>query len=275
MFWLTSLRKLVTRAPAAWFFGLALPAQGLLVAAEVQGVLPEWLIRLRLYLPAVIAVGLTALISGTAGLTKTFLSLVKLNLPWYWFFVALLYAPVVGIVPLLLFRAVGFIDHIEYDTNIVQSSGILFLKFVLTISLVEEISWVSFGITHLKQWFTPFVAAVIGGAAWGIWYIPLNVAGIQVAGRFPNLPMVINFMAIGASCAWVYYHTRSAILVALMQVVMNYTALVFPVLPKPGAEGIYYAFIAAKCTFAVTFFAWKGPKPLFSTVPIANSAEVR
>ena len=48
-----------------------------------------------------------------------------------------------------------------------------------------------------------------------------------------------------------------------MQVVMNYTALVLPVLPKPGEEGIYYAFIAAKCIFACGFFVWKGPRPLF------------
>lgn len=258
-----SIKALVKRAPALWFFGLAIPLQALLVWAEATQRAPTLVMKARIYMPAVIALGLTALCKGRTGLRKTFRSLVNLRVRWPWFVLALLYAPVVGVLPLLAFRAAGAIDHVDYDTNIVGGAGWLFFKFILTISIVEEISWVSFGIEHLRPRFTAFVAALLGGAAWGLWYVPLNIAGIQMAGTFPNIPLVINFMAIGACCSWVYIHTQSALLVALMQVVTNYTSLAFPVLPKPGHMGVYYGFIATKFAFALAVFLWRGPLPLW------------
>lgn len=262
----------IRRYPATWFFAITLTVQAFLVWAEVNGYAHSLMIRARLYMPAVFALAMTYALYGSEGLKKTGKSLILLRLPWYWYAFALSYAPLMGVLPVYLFKVLGLTQHVEYDTAIVEESGFFFFKMILTISVVEEISWVSFGMVHLQKRFSPFVATLMGGAAWGLWYVPLNSAGIQVAGDFPNIPMVVNFMAIGACCGWLYYHTKSAMLVALMQVITNYASLTFPVLPRPGAMGIYYAFIAVKCVFALGLFLWKGPLPLFSKGKVREAA---
>jgi membrane protease YdiL (CAAX protease family) len=256
------LRRLVARFPVVCFVALAIAAQVGLVWGEVKGTNLPILTRVRIYLPAFIALALTALLDGREGLKKTLRTLMKVNLNWRWFLVAALFAPVAGIVPLVVFRAIGVVDRVNIETEVLSHSGILFFKLILTIAIVEEISWVSFVIARLQNSFTPFIAALLGGAYWGIWYVPLNVAGIQVAGSFPNVPMVMNFMAIGACCSWVYLKTGSAVLVALMQVGTNYVSLVFPVVPTPGKVAAYYAFIATKFLLAVVAFYFWGPRPM-------------
>lgn len=253
------------------FFGSTLLIQQLLVWGEMIGRTPDLVNRGRIYIPALLAVALTFLLDGGKGVKKLLGSLLNFRVAPKWYAFALLYAPALCVAPVYLLVLLGLKPHVEYDLNYIRDLDLLFLKFVVTISVLEEISWVSFGIDRLKNWVSLFVAGLIGGAVWGLWYVPLNNAGIQVAGQFPNLPMVINFMFIGAITCWVYYFTKSAFLVALMQVVTNFTSLTVPVLPHPGQETGYLLFIAIKAVFVVALYATIGPKPLFARTAGAPS----
>ena len=254
----------VRRNALVIFFASTLLVQCALVWLETQGKSPGIVQRARVYIPAVVAVVLMWVTGGSPSLLKLGKSFIKLKLAPKWWALALLYAPVVTVLPLFLFKLLGLKDHVEYDPNVFQM-GAGFFKFVVTIAAVEEISWVSFGIDGLQRRFTPFVSCILGGAAWGIWYVPLNEAGIQVAGQFPSWALVLNFMAIGALCGWLYHHTRSAILVTIMQVLVNYASLCFPVLPHPGHLAVYYVFLSLKIAFVVLMFLLFGPRPMLGT----------
>jgi hypothetical protein len=276
-------RQRTQQKPMSWIrrnalIGFYVTAFALQIGAvwlEATGHSHPLLTRARVYFPALVAVAFFFIADGRAGLVKLAKSLMHFKVPLRWWLFALFWAPTMSIAPVFLFKVLGVRDHIEIDTGVFRDDkAFWFFKFVLTISVVEEISWVSFGIDKVRERLAPFVACMLGGALWGLWYVPLNEAGIQVAGSFPNLPMVINFMAIGCVTWWVYDRTHSAILVAFMQVMTNYAALTFPVLPKAGQEIIYFVFVGIKCAVAVFLF-WKfGPHPLFGRAPAAPAAEL-
>ena len=70
-------------------------------------------------------------------------------------------------------------------------------------------------------------------------------------------------LGIAATCVWVYHFTKSALVVAVMQMFTNIVSLVVPILPHLGGMPIYIAYVIAKCVVAFALFFWFGPKPLF------------
>lgn len=245
------------------FFALVLIVQVAMVSGEAYGLLPPLLCRSRIYMPAVIAIALTYVFDGSLGVRQLLSPLLKVKLHWGWYLFALGYAPAVCIIPVYFLNFIGVLEKVHVEWGMITDLEPGFLKLIVTVAIVEEITWVSCGIERLKAKYTVFVASLVGGTVWGIWWVPLNIAQIQIAGQFPDVLLVMNFAFIGGITAWLYAKTKSAIVVALMQVVTNFAGLTFPVFPTPGNQVSYVAFVLMKCLFVVVLFWRFGPKPLF------------
>ena len=105
-------------------------------------------------------------LDGKPALVKLGKSLIKVRLHWRWYAFAILYAPVLGVLPQVGWRLAGLTDHIEYEPAF------------LTINLSPFFSSSSrFGGggnqlgqlrgSCLAKWYSPFLAGVIGGIPWG------------------------------------------------------------------------------------------------------------
>ncbi|TNE39983.1 MAG: hypothetical protein EP348_02800 [Alphaproteobacteria bacterium] len=137
------------------------------------------------------------------------------------------------------------------------------LKGIFLASIIEEIVWVGLILTALQKWFPPLAASFILGIFWYLWWVPIIIYGEAV---IPNLPVAIlwfHYLGIAATCAWVYYHTKSGLIVAFMQMLTNAVSLVVPILPHLSDMPTYITFIIGKFIVAVLLFMLFGPKPLF------------
>ena len=81
-----------------------------------------------------------------------------------------------------------------------------------------------------------FRAALVIGFFWAVSYIPMWLADIWIAPGQPLWTVFIAYMAWSLICVWIYNSTRSAFLLALMQIASNYSYSIFLVLPHLTGE---------------------------------------
>jgi len=113
---------------------------------------------------------------------------------------------------------------------------------ILIGSFVGEIVWVSYAVGQLSKRMSPFVASQIVGAVWTAWWMPMVVLNVGIIPDLPVLPLLINMMGIAAMCAFVYFNTRSGLVVLMLQVMVNSSIVIFPIAPTSGGVEAYTAF---------------------------------
>jgi membrane protease YdiL (CAAX protease family) len=269
---------LIRRYPLLAFTAVVLALQTLSVWVEVQGLQWDLFFRARIYQAGVVTLAFIYILDGKQGLRELAASCFKVRLAWYWYAFAIVIPVVIGVLPQITLWSLGLIKEVEYDTYFLNEDW-RFWKWIVTLAFVEEIAWIGFAWKKLTRYYTPFLASLFGGVLWGIYYIPLNEAGLQLPAVFPTPAMIIHLMSIAALCAWLYGRTKSTALLTLMQAVMNFTALTFPVRPTPEDTSHYYIFVGSKLVFALFLFLKFGPKPLFGRaaeqeVEPAHDAEI-
>ncbi|MDA0811383.1 MAG: hypothetical protein O3C21_03175, partial [Verrucomicrobia bacterium] len=97
----------------------------------------------------------------------------------------------------------------------------------------------------------------------------------------PLIALLFNQMGIAAMCAFVYFHTRSGLLVLVMQIMFNATILVFPITPTVGGAPTYWAFALTYFCAALILFLIFGTKPIFAErtrktgeIPVTSESEL-
>lgn len=255
------LRARVSKHPIATFVLIAFPLQAWSVFSQVYEIRNFGLSALRVFLPALTAVFVAWLAEGKASAWRLVKSLGAWKVHPKFYLFALFYPSFIAFLALGLLYAIGMVHdfHIDWDA----AAGFSFFFMTCRIAASEEITWVGFMLDQFARRYTLFQAAVIVGVFWGIWYIPLVLAEIQVVPGLPIAPLIFNFATIAAICAWLYVRTHSAAVVFVMQATTNYTSQIVPVLPQRGGLKAYIAFAAIKGVFALVLFVFWGPKPMF------------
>jgi membrane protease YdiL (CAAX protease family) len=261
----TPLRRLAATYPITVFCLLAFTSQVFIVATQYYEVRNHGLSALRIYTPALAALAVGALAFGWKTAWKFIRSLFDVKVAPKYYLFALVYPSFVGLLALVLLYAVGAVDSVHLDLE--EAGGFRFFSLTSRVALVEEIAWIGFVLTVFAARYRLFQAGVFTGLIWGLWYIPLVFANIQVAPGLPIAPLVINFMTIAAICAWLYLRTGSAFVVFLMQLTTNYTSQIIPVLPLRGGVPQYVAFVLMKALFGAALYLFWGPKPMFGRLP--------
>ena len=261
----TGPSALVAAYPATTFVVVAFATQSFIVATQYFQIRNHGLSVLRVFTPALAALAVAYLAQGKSAAAHLVSSLFNVRVPLkYWLF-ALVYPSFVAVLALLCLRAVGAVNDIHFD--FAEAAGLRFLSLTAQIAASEEIAWVGFLLAVFSARYRLFQACLLVGLFWGLWYVPLVIADIQVAPGLPIVPLILNFMTIAAICGWLYVRTRSAAVVFVMQATTNYTSQIIPVLPLRGGLAQYVAFVLMKCLFGLALFAFWGPKPMFGRVP--------
>lgn len=263
----------MARYPVTVFVVLAFGLQIGIVATQYYGIRNYGASAVRAFAPALCGVLVAWLAFGKRAAWKTVTSLVDVRVPLkYWAF-ALLYPSFVAVLALGILRAVGAVHEFHFDFE--EAAGGPFFLMTVKIAASEEVAWVSFLLVVLARRFRLFQASLIVGLLWGLWYLPLVFAEIQVAPGLPTSPLIVNFVTIAAICGWLYRRTGSAAVVFVMQATTNYTSQIIPVLPQRGGVPQYIAFVVMKCLFGFALYFLWGPKPLFGkAVPGTSSLDM-
>jgi hypothetical protein len=215
----------------------------------------------RFLLLGLTLVGVVYYSRGASAVADLIRPLLRLRAAPKWYIAALIWGACVAMIVLIgkaLFTSANFSDF-ELQLGVITQPRILLTIFIS--ALIGEIVWISYSVKRLSQTWTLFTSALIVGFFWTAWWMPMAYFDYGIIPGLNPIALLINQTGVALMCALVYFHTRSAFLVLVMQMVFNSSILALPVLPTTGGEGTYLVFSIAYFTSAVLAFAYFGPAP--------------
>lgn len=248
------------------FLVLVIVVNALFVSGIGFDILPKSLYAYgRFALLAGVLAGVVLLARGWPGISDLLRPMLEWRRPVGWYLFALLWNPVACLLVLAGIYAAGLHAQPEFSPNYAIAMRPSVMKTVLIGSFIGEIVWISYAIRRLSLQFTPYVSALIVGVVWTAWWTPMVFYNIGIVPDLPLGALLINQTAVAAMCAFVYMHTKSGLLVLILQVMFNTTILVLPVTPAVGGVTTYWIFAIAYFLAALLLFLVFGPRPLFGT----------
>lgn len=225
------------------FFVLIIIANTTFIVAIDHGILPFGLYNSgRFLLLGTVLIAVVALSRGGAGIVALLVPLTRWRVTPGWGVFAALWAATLC----LSFLAAQAVITGRWPDDLLPGLDTILrpsvARTVLIGALVGEIVWVSYAISNLAPRFGSVPAGLIVGTVWTGWWAP--IVGLNV-GVIPDLPIValwINMLGVALVCGFVYEHTRSGLLVLLLQIGVNSAMIIFPVVPATGGLDTYWAF---------------------------------
>ncbi|MGK0184510.1 MAG: hypothetical protein ACI9R3_000282 [Verrucomicrobiales bacterium] len=245
------------------FIVATLGTQYLFIWMRAADVVPENFYIFRFLPPLFYALGLSLLCDGFEGIRDLIRPLFRWRVHIGWWIFAVFWLTAFAILLLVVQNLVLGKGFAAIPLNFADVSRLQVLKLIAIVSIIEEIAWIGFAMKRLCKEMTPFMASLVVGAFWCCWWVPVIVYGDGVIPGLPISILFVHYLGIAATCMWVYHFTKSALVVAVMQMFTNIVSLVVPILPHQGGMTIYIIYVIAKCAIAILLFKHFGPRPLF------------
>lgn len=127
---------------------------------------------------------------------------------------------------------------------------VLFVFVPLTAPLGEEIGWRGFALPRLLTTHSALVASLILGVLWALWHLPTILA--DPAAR-PIVPFLLAFPSLSILFTWVFIHTKSSLLMAVLFHAWYDIVLLFPaqMLSAADTERMFWALAVVQTVVAV------------------------
>lgn len=257
------LRLFVRRHEVAIALCLIVLVNAVFVAGIATGILPDRLyFHGRFLLLGAVLGGVVLVGSGIGGIVELLRPMARWRIRPGWYLLALLWP---ALVSTLVLAGKGLVTgrglaEIEADVSTVTHPNVV--RTILLGAFVGEIVWVGYAIRKLSGRFTPFVGSQIVGAVWTLWWMPMVVLDVGVIPGIPPLALFPSMMGIAAMCSFLYTHTKSGLAVLTLQVMVNSSALVFPVMPGSGGIPTFVAYSAAYYACVLLLYLARGPRPI-------------
>lgn len=175
---------------------LRLPGEGVLVVI--------------VFIPAVIAIVLTALSEGKVGVQMLLGKLTQWRIGIKWMFVAVALGFVMRFMISLIALGLGLIDAIQLrPLPPVQFVVLALILFIFAIP--EELGWRGYALPKLLEQRSPLVAGLVIGVLWGSLHLALHLPGMIYAG-LPLLPTLLQLIGLSVLMTWLYIKTNGNIL---------------------------------------------------------------
>lgn len=199
--------------------------------------------------PSMTTVFMISLTLGRAGFQDLGYRLVRWRVSVYWYLIALLTAPVLSIIVLLLLSVVSteFIPRIFTSDD---KASLLQLGIVggIVVAFLEELGWTGFALPKMKQRNDVFSTGLILGLVWGSWHFILFWERDTFSGT--AYPLILMFArlfswlpAYRILMVWVYNRTESL----LLAIVMHMSLVLTMAAIDPELSGWYFLmFILAR-----------------------------
>lgn len=172
------------------------------------------------FVPSSVALILTGVLEGRAGVRalRRRLLIWRVKLRWYVFAVG--YLAVIKLLAAVLQRvATGEWPAFGQDAWYAIAAAIL-IVWIFGGPLGEELGWRGFALPRLNESFGPAVASVVLGLVWACWHLPLffmsglGSYGDQHGQSFPVY--LLQVTALSVAIAWLFHNTGGSLLLAIL-----------------------------------------------------------
>jgi uncharacterized protein len=215
----------VQKHPLGTFFVLCFALSWAIESPLVlsQGAVPAGvgllLVVLASNVPSVLAIVLTAILSGRSGVSALLRRLVKGRVGLRWYLVVLAPA-VIAVIAAALNVWVGG-PALLLDLSVVAVLITLAFSIFPGSAVGEELGWRGFALPRMQVRRSALVSSLIIGVLWALWHLPLWLTGDPVRTPGLYLAFVASVLALSVILTWVYNSTRSLLVVVLLHATAN------------------------------------------------------
>jgi membrane protease YdiL (CAAX protease family) len=262
---MNAFREFVRRHEVVIALSLIVVNNALFVGGIASKILPGGLYYFGRFLLLGSTLGVVILIgSGWKGILDLLRPLARWRISPWWYLLALAWPTLISVMVLTgkgMINGTG-LSEITTDFSVVTHPAVM--KTIVIGSFIGEIVWVSYAIRHFSNKFTPFIGSQIVGVVWTLWWMPMVLLNVGVFPGLPPLALLFSMLGVAAMCSFIYWHTKSGLTVLALQMMVNSTALVFPILPDTGGVATYYAFAGVYYICVLMLYLRYGPKPILA-----------
>ncbi len=268
------MERFIARNPVTTFIVLTLGYQAAVVGMAYHFMngghgldahpMAHMVFRMRVFGPLFFATGLTYWLEGTAGLKRLFGSYLHWRVPARWYALAFSWKFILGYTGIAAAVLLGLhawparVDH-GFFWPLMHS-----MPFIVGIALVEETSWMKFGVTRMQGRYAAWRSCLTVGFSWGLWYVPMIFLREGVPSGVLWQMALLSMISLTFFLAWTYNETRSGLVLLIMQIISNCAFFVVPILPSgPDMDPTFaIAFSCAFCVLALLLLLYAGPAEL-------------
>jgi membrane protease YdiL (CAAX protease family) len=162
------------------------------------------------FVPALIAIALSALSDGKAGVRSLLGKLTQWRISLKWVLMAVALGFVMRLTISLIALGLGLITAIQLRSMLPVQLIILAL-ILLIFALPEELGWRGYALPKLLRQYSPLTASLIIGMLWGSLHLTLHLPGMMYA-ELPLLPTLLQLIGLSVIITWVYTYTGGNVL---------------------------------------------------------------
>src|SRR5215213_1725610 len=177
------------------------------------------------FIPTLVALGLTALNNGWSGVRALVSKLRQWRLRPLWAVVAVALGLVLRLAISAVALLLGLIPRIQLRQ---WSAGQLafFAVILFLFALPEELGWRGYALPKLLGRHSPLLAGLIVGVLWGSLHLALTLPGMINAGA-PPLPTLLGLIGLSVLATWLYIRTNgNLLLTSLLHAAQSFFVIV-------------------------------------------------
>ena len=163
------------------------------------------------FIPAFVAIALTAISEGKAGVRSLLGKLTEWRFRFQWLVIAVGLGLVMRLTISLI--ALGFRLIPAIQLRPIPAAQFVILALILFIfAIPEELGWRGYALPKLLFSRSPLATGVIIGVLWGSLHLALHLPGMIYAG-LPLLPTLLQLMGLSVLITWLYMQSGGNILI--------------------------------------------------------------
>jgi len=162
------------------------------------------------FIPAFIAIALTALSEGKSGVRSLLGKLMQWRVGLKWVVIVVGLAFVMRLTISLIALGFGLIPAIQLRPGPPAQFVVLAL-ILFFFAIPEELGWRGYALPKLLEHRSPLAAGLIVGVLWGSLHLALHLPGMIYAG-LPLLPTLFQLIGLSVLITWLYTRTGGNVL---------------------------------------------------------------
>lgn len=197
------------------------------------------------FIPALMAIALTALSDGMAGVRSLLSKLAQWRISLKWVVIALALAFIIRLAVSLIAIGLGMISTIQLRPDgPAQYVTLAVIFFVFAIP--EELGWRGYALPKMLEQYSPLIAGLTIGVLWGSLHLALLLPGMMNEGA-PPLPTVLALVGGSVLFTWLYVNSGgNIVLTTLFHAAQSFFVIVNQGIPLEQQSwllmGVYLAF---------------------------------